>query len=185
MHATGEVGDGALPNPAHGAVTAGLDQVDAQAQPTCGFPAWGAASWSRRCCWRCRCCPLPRCPRPGPPTVPPPPELCAADATRGAVPAAFPLEACVDGSGMTLRNDRDRPAVVSVRGDFGPRVMLRSQNDAPSDVVRRTSPSALVLLPGEVARRPFGAGTAVLTVAPLPVPAAPEIAQVLDPVLGG
>ncbi|MBJ7454310.1 MAG: hypothetical protein JHC71_19805, partial [Blastococcus sp.] len=37
------------------------------------------------------------------------PELCAPDVGRGAVPAAFPLEACVDGSGITMRNDRDRP----------------------------------------------------------------------------
>ena len=101
------------------------------------------------------------------------PQLCAADVSRGAVPAAFPLEACVDGTGMTLRNDRDRPVVVTGRGEFGARVMLRAQNDTLSDVVRRTSPSALVLLPGEVARWPIGPGAALLTVAPLPVPGRP------------
>lgn len=113
------------------------------------------------------------------------PELCAPDVGRGAVPAAFPLEACVDGSGISLRNDRDRPVVVTGRGEFGARVMVREQNDTLSDVVRRTSPSALVLLPGEVARWQIGPGAALLTVAPLPVPAAPEIAQALGPVLTG
>lgn len=39
VHALGEVGDGPLPDPVRGAVTAGLEQVDVQAQPTCGFPA--------------------------------------------------------------------------------------------------------------------------------------------------
>ena len=39
VHALGEVGDGPLPDPVRGAVAAGLEQVDVQAQPTCGFPA--------------------------------------------------------------------------------------------------------------------------------------------------
>ena len=39
VQALGEVGDGPLPDPVRGAVTAGLEQVDVQAQPTCGFPA--------------------------------------------------------------------------------------------------------------------------------------------------
>lgn len=39
VHALGEVGEGPLPDPVRGAVTAGLEQVDVQAQPTCGFPA--------------------------------------------------------------------------------------------------------------------------------------------------
>jgi hypothetical protein len=107
------------------------------------------------------------------------PELCAPDVTRGAVPAAFPVEACVDGVGMTLRNDRDRPVVVSTQGDVQGRELLRAQNDSRSDVVRRTAPTALVLLPGEVARWTLGPGAALLTVGPLPVPSAPEIAEVL------
>lgn len=36
--ALGEVGNGPLTDPVRGAVTAGLDQVGAQAQPACGFP---------------------------------------------------------------------------------------------------------------------------------------------------
>ncbi|MBJ7454311.1 MAG: hypothetical protein JHC71_19810, partial [Blastococcus sp.] len=88
-----------------------------------------------------------------------------------------------DNASRSLR--KGHPVVVTGRGEFGVRVMLRAQNDTLSDVVRRTSPSALVLLPGEVARWPIGPGAALLTVAPLPVPAAPEIAQVLDPALGG
>ena len=39
VHALDDVGDGPLPVPERGAVTAGLDQVDVQAQPTCRFPA--------------------------------------------------------------------------------------------------------------------------------------------------
>jgi hypothetical protein len=39
VHALGAVGDGPLPDPVRDSVTTGLEQVDVQAQPTCGFPA--------------------------------------------------------------------------------------------------------------------------------------------------
>jgi len=39
VQALAQVGDGPLSQPALGAVTAGLEQVGVQAQPTCGFPA--------------------------------------------------------------------------------------------------------------------------------------------------
>jgi hypothetical protein len=39
VQALGEVGHGPLVDPVRGAVAAGLQQVDVQAQPTCGFPA--------------------------------------------------------------------------------------------------------------------------------------------------
>lgn len=38
VQSLGQVGDGPLPEPVRGAVTAGLEQVDRQAQPACGFP---------------------------------------------------------------------------------------------------------------------------------------------------
>ena len=38
VQSLGQVGDGPLPEPVQGAVAAGLQQVDVQAQPTCGFP---------------------------------------------------------------------------------------------------------------------------------------------------
>lgn len=113
------------------------------------------------------------------------PQLCDPDIARGGVPAAFPVEACVDGTGMTLRNDRDRPVVVTGTGDLGGGALLHTEDDARADVVRRTSPSAVVLLPGEVARWPIGPGQALLTVGPLPVPSAPEIATVLGRGLDG
>ena len=115
----------------------------------------------------------------------PAPELCSADARRGEVPAAFPIAACVDGTSVTLHNDRDRPVIVTGRGTFGTRAMLRTEDGVHADVVRRTSPSALVLLPGEVARWPIGPGSITLTVAPLPIPSAPEIVAVLEQALAG
>lgn len=39
VRALGQVGDGPLPERVRVAVTAGLEQVDVQAQPTCGFPS--------------------------------------------------------------------------------------------------------------------------------------------------
>jgi hypothetical protein len=39
VQALGEAGHGPLVDPVRGAVAAGLQQVDVQAQPTCGFPA--------------------------------------------------------------------------------------------------------------------------------------------------
>lgn len=113
------------------------------------------------------------------------PELCTPDTSRGGVPASFPVSACVDGTSMTLHNDRDRPVIVTGRGEFRAREPLRTQNSALSDVVRRTSESAMVLLPGEVVRWHVGPQPVYLTVAPLPIALAPEIAAVLRPALAG
>ena len=38
VRALGQIGDGPLPDAVRGAVAAGLDQVEVQAQPTCRFP---------------------------------------------------------------------------------------------------------------------------------------------------
>ncbi|WP_155858754.1 hypothetical protein [Candidatus Blastococcus massiliensis] len=109
--------------------------------------------------------------------------LCAFDPVRGGVPVTFPVRACVDGSAMTLHNDRSRPVVVRPLGDVGAPVRLRSENSAVAAVVRLTSGGPEVLLPGEVARWPLGAGTGFLTVGPMPVTAAPEMAGRLREVL--
>ncbi len=118
----------------------------------------------------------------GPPAAP----LCAADESRGGVPERFPVEACVDGGAITVRNDRDRPVVVTGVGDLGAPVLVRSENSSVAAVVRLTAGNGrLPLLPGEVARWPIGAGATAVTVAPLPIPAAPEMAGLLRGWLAG
>lgn len=110
-------------------------------------------------------------------------DLCVSDQTRGQVPEDFLLHACVDGAGIVLHNDRSRPVVVRASGDVGAPVGLREENSVIAAVVRMTVPDGAVLLPGEVGRWPIGAGDAVLTVAPMPVVGATEIATELGEVL--
>lgn len=113
------------------------------------------------------------------------PALCAPEETRGGVPESFPVDACVDGTTITLRNDRDRPVLVTSVGDVGVPVRIRSENSDVAAVIRRTGGAGEVLLPGEVARWPIGSGLAVVTVQPAAVPAAPELATVLGGWLAG
>ncbi|MBN1091770.1 hypothetical protein JKP75_03785 [Blastococcus sp. TML/M2B] len=109
------------------------------------------------------------------------PALCSSDEVRGGVPERFPVEACVDGTAITLRNDRDRPVLVTPMGDVAAPVRVRSENSEVAAVLRRAGSAGdgEVLLAGEVARWPIGAGPAFLTVQSLPVPAAPELAELL------
>lgn len=112
------------------------------------------------------------------------PPLCESDESRGGVPESFPVDACVDGTTITVRNDRDRAVLVTRIGDVGVPVRVRSENSDVAAVVRRTGGDGEVLLPGEVVRWPIGAELAVVTVQPLPV-AALELGTLLRGWLAG
>ena len=94
----------------------------------------------------------------------PAPELCTYDALRGEVPADFALDACVDGSSVTVRNQHDFPVVAEVRGAEAP-TWLREAAGPRAAVVRLVIGAEVVLMPGDVVRWPLGAGPAEVSVA--------------------
>jgi hypothetical protein len=115
---------------------------------------------------------------PVPATAGPAPELCAPDDARGGVPSRFLLDACVDTTVMTLRNDLDVPVLVTGSGDVDAPAWVHERGSAAATVLRLTARTGDVLMPGDVVRWPTGPGAAALTVSGLE-PAAPAVVDVL------
>src|SRR3954466_1940995 len=110
-------------------------------------------------------------------------KLCTSDASRGAVPATFVLDAWVDGSNVVLHNRRDVPVTVAVTGDAKAPAGAHPYDSPSTAVLRVATAPDTVLLPGDVVRWPLGAGGSELTVA-APGPAAtPAIAETLGDML--
>ena len=108
--------------------------------------------------------------------------LCIPDTNRGAVPADFVLEACVDGTGMTVRNSLDEAVVVTGRGVGEPiRISLVRQDSAT--VLRLVREDEAVLMPGDIIRWPTGRAAASLTVSAFQPSDAEAIVATLDPLL--
>lgn len=96
---------------------------------------------------------------PAPPaTAGPAPALCGATDTRGAVPAGFGLEACVETGLLVMVNQRDFPVLVTTTGDVGLPQPIRRDGAPVAAVTRLALPSGLVLMPGDSARWQLGAG---------------------------
>jgi hypothetical protein len=108
--------------------------------------------------------------------------LCIPDTGRGAVPAGFVLEACVDGTGMTVRNSLDVPVLLTGRGMEGP-VHISSMGAERETVLRLVHENRVVLVPGDVVRWSLGRGEASLSVSDLEPANAPAIVATLDPFL--
>jgi hypothetical protein len=108
------------------------------------------------------------------------PEVCAA----GRVPVAttFPLEACVEGDGVRVRNSSDVVVVVSGSGDLGAPALVGADDGPLATVTRLAVGGEGVLLPGDVVRWPLGQGPAGISVvegAPATETIAAELAAVL------
>ena len=93
--------------------------------------------------------------------------LCTANDARGVVPAVFPLDACVDGSSVTVRNDLQVPVLVRREGEVGDSVRLHERGSPTATVLRilTDAPTREILMPGDVVRWPVGLGAAALHVA--------------------
>lgn len=86
--------------------------------------------------------------------------MCVADPGRGSVPSSFPLAACVSSDGVWLRNDLHVPVVLGVEGDTGTPVVISTDAGLAADVTRTLDHNALLLVPGDLVRIPFGSGAA-------------------------
>jgi hypothetical protein len=91
--------------------------------------------------------------------------LCRMDTTRGAVPAGFALDACVDASAVWLRNQLDIPVRFTVGGDTGHVVNVQSDTGIAASVTRAAYPDPLIVLPGDTVRVSVGAAAASVTAA--------------------
>jgi hypothetical protein len=109
----------------------------------------------------------------------PAPQLCVGDDRRGAVPPDFVLGACVDGASVTMRNDLDVPVVVRASGDVAAPFRIDLRGRLTESIVRSTSVTEDVLMPGDITRWPLGAGPAELTVTAFEPAAVPAIAETL------
>ncbi|MCW2700991.1 MAG: hypothetical protein JWQ45_2526, partial [Blastococcus sp.] len=115
---------------------------------------------------------------PLPAAAAPAPKPCSYDA-RGAVPAGFVLDSCIDVAGVALRNTLDVPVVVGTAGDLGPAVRLHTSSGDAATITRYAAPAGEVLLPGDVVRWRLGAGPGDWTVSALDPPAAMAVAESL------
>jgi hypothetical protein len=105
-------------------------------------------------------------------------DLCTPDGARGGVPADFVLDACVDATSMTVRNDLAVPVLVRRDGDLGVPVRVHERGSSAATVLRMATGSDELLMPGDVVRWPLGVAAGTLTVADVD----PAVAAVVDAV---
>ena len=98
----------------------------------------------------------------------PAPGLCQMNTSRGAVPADFPIQACVDGSNIWLYNTTTLVLRVFRGGDVGKPVSTPTDFSLAVDVTRLKDGGEWVLLPGDKLKIPIGSGSAAVNVKVLP-----------------
>ncbi len=94
----------------------------------------------------------------------PAPGLCAGDASRGSVPDSFAIDACMNSSGLTLRNTLAFPVRIETNGDTGAVTTISINQGIPASVTRVLNSDPNVLMPGDVARVSVGSGAAAVDV---------------------
>ena len=90
--------------------------------------------------------------------------LCSMNTQRGAVPASFALEACVDRSAIVLRNQLSVPVRISATGSSARIVAISSDMSIASRLTRIAHPGPEVMMPGDVIRVPIGSGEAAVSI---------------------
>jgi len=101
----------------------------------------------------------------GPATAAPAPHLCKMDSTRGSVPESFPIEACVDDTGIWLRDDLNVPVDLVVNGDATDPVAVTPDVSIGALLTRDKMGRPTLMLPGDIVHVPVGTGTVFLAVA--------------------
>lgn len=103
----------------------------------------------------------------------PAPGLCKMNVSRGKVPASFPIDGCVSGGGIFVRDTLGIPVGVDVSGDTGrPRTTGAPLDEVAAAVTFATRPQRGLLVPGEIMFIPVGSGAASVTVRNVPSAAA-------------
>lgn len=90
--------------------------------------------------------------------------LCSMNTRRGAVPANFALDACVDGSAIVLHNQLSVPVTISYTGNSGSIVSLASDGSVAAMITRVRYPDPSVMLPGDTVRIPIGSAAASVSI---------------------
>jgi hypothetical protein len=102
---------------------------------------------------------------PAPVAAGPAPGLCAGDATRGTVPADFALDACVNGTGVWVRNNLTIPVHLATSGSAGTPAPISLNQTVAAVVTRIKHPEPLQLMPSDLVYIPAGAGNMTVTIA--------------------
>lgn len=90
--------------------------------------------------------------------------LCQMNTSRGAVPADFPIQACVDGSNIWLYNTTTLVLRVFRGGDVGKPVSSPTDFSLAVDATRLKDGGEWVMLPGDKLQIPIGSGSAAVDV---------------------
>jgi hypothetical protein len=110
----------------------------------------------------------------------PDPGLCAMNTARGAVPARFPVSACVDGNAIYIRNDLDAPVTLKTSGSAGTPTSIRVNQTPAAVLTRRHVHNPLVLMPDDLIRMPIGDAQAAVRVTGLDSAGYYAIAQTIS-----
>ena len=86
--------------------------------------------------------------------------LCRSNASRGAIPASFAVNACFDGRVLYIYNNLDVALGVAVQGDVGKPRRTESDFDLAAVATRKESSDPDLLLPGDELKFPIGSGAA-------------------------
>lgn len=95
----------------------------------------------------------------------PAPGLCKMDTSRGSVPSDFAIAACVNTTGVWLRNTIQVPIQIQATGDVRTPVRVTSDLGFAATVTRLKYKSPYLLVPSDIMRIPVGAGPATVTLA--------------------
>ena len=90
----------------------------------------------------------------------PAPGLCHMNTSRGAVPAKFPIEACVDGSNVWLYNTTTLVVQVGTEGDVTSPTTTPTNFTLAVDATRFGHSGEWTLMPGDKMQIPIGSGSA-------------------------
>ncbi len=90
----------------------------------------------------------------------PAPGLCHMNTARGAVPAKFPIEACVDGSNVWLYNTTTLVVQVGTEGDVASPTTTPTDFTLAVDATRFAHSGEWTLMPGDKMQIPIGSDSA-------------------------
>lgn len=92
------------------------------------------------------------------------PGLCRSTPMRASIPSNFGVDACFDGSALTLRDSTTLVIEVSKSGDVGNPSRTESDYGLAADAERLKSSDPNIFLPGDQLRFPVGAGSGSVSI---------------------